>query len=38
MFYVSDIVAFEVYVVIQHHFGKSKDESLTALKDFSSGR
>ncbi len=36
-FYVSDIVASEVYYAIQHHYGKTKEEALTALKVFSDG-
>ena len=36
-FYVSDVVASEAYYAIQHHYGKTKEEALSALKDFSSG-
>lgn len=36
-FYVSDIVASETYYAIQHHYGKTKEEALMALKNFSSG-
>lgn len=36
-FYVSDIVASETYYAIQHHYGNTKDEALTALKNFSAG-
>ena len=36
-FYVSDVVASETYYAIQHHYGKTKEEALAALKDFSSG-
>ena len=36
-FSVSDLVASESYYAIQHHYGKSKEEALEALKNFSSG-
>ena len=36
-FCVSDIVASEVYYAIQHHYGKTKEEALSALKGFSAG-
>lgn len=36
-FYVSDIVASEVYYAIQHHYGKTKEDALAALKVFSAG-
>ena len=36
-FSVSDLVAAESYYAIQHHYGKSKEEALDALKSFSSG-
>ena len=36
-FYVSVIVASETYYAIQYHYGKTKDEALSALKGFSSG-
>jgi predicted nucleic acid-binding protein len=36
-FYVSDIVASETYYAIQYHYGKTKDEALSALKGFSFG-
>ena len=36
-FYVSDIVASETYYAIQYHYGKTKEEALSALKGFSSG-
>ena len=36
-FSVSDIVAAETYYAIQHHYGKTKEEALLALKNFSSG-
>ncbi len=36
-FYVSDIVASEVYYAIQHHYGKTKEDALAALKGFSAG-
>ena len=36
-FYVSDVVASEAYYAIQHHYGKTKEEALSALKGFSSG-
>ena len=36
-FCVSDIVASETYYAIQHHYGKTKEEALSALKGFSSG-
>ena len=36
-FCVSDIVASETYYAIQHHYGKTKGEALSALKAFSSG-
>ena len=36
-FYVSDIVASETYYAIQYHYGKNKEEALSALKGFSSG-
>lgn len=36
-FCVSDIVASEVYYAIQHHYGKTKKEALSALKGFSAG-
>ena len=36
-FCVSDIVASETYYAIQHHYGKTKREALSALKAFSSG-
>lgn len=36
-FSVSDLVAAESYYAIQHHYGKSKEEALEALRHFSSG-
>ena len=36
-FYVSDIVASETYYAIQHHYGKTKEDALSALMAFSSG-
>ena len=36
-FSVSDLVAAESYYAIQHHYGKSKEEALDALRSFSSG-
>jgi predicted nucleic acid-binding protein len=36
-FCVSDIVASETYYAIQHHYGKTKGEALSALKALSSG-
>ena len=36
-FSVSDIVATETYYAIQHHYGKTKEEVLDALKNFSCG-
>ena len=36
-FSVSDLVAAESYYAIQHHYGKSKEETLDALRSFSSG-
>ena len=36
-FYVSDVVASETYYAIQHHYGKTKEEALSALKGFSEG-
>ena len=36
-FCVSDIVASETYYAIQHHYGKTKGEALSALMAFSSG-
>ena len=36
-FSVSDLVASESYYAIQHHYGKTKEEALEALKNFSSG-
>ena len=36
-FYVSDSVASEAYYAIQYHYGKTKEEALSALKRFSSG-
>ena len=36
-FYVSAIVASEVYYAIQHHYGKTKEDALAALKVFSAG-
>ena len=36
-FYVSDIVAAETYYAIQYHYGKTKEEALSALMGFSSG-
>lgn len=36
-FYVSDIVASEVYYAIQHHYGKTKEEALAALNGFATG-
>ena len=34
-FAVSDVVATETYYAIQHHYGKTKEEALAALKSFS---
>lgn len=34
---MSDIVASETYYAIQHHYGKTKEEALSALKGLSSG-
>ena len=36
-FSVSDLVAAESYYAIQHHYGKTKEEALDALRSFSSG-
>ena len=36
-FCVSDIVASEVCYAIQHHYGKTNEEALSALKGFSAG-
>lgn len=36
-FTVSDLVAAESYYAIQRHYGKSKEEALDALRNFSSG-
>ena len=36
-FSVSDLVAAESYYAIQHHYGKTKEEALGALKSFSAG-
>ena len=36
-FYVSDIVASETYYAIQHHYGKTKEEALSARQGLSSG-
>ena len=36
-FSVSDLVASESYYAIQHHYGKTKEEALDALKNFSCG-
>ena len=36
-FSVSDLAASESYYAIQHHYGKSKEEALDALKNFSCG-
>ncbi|MBQ3288821.1 MAG: PIN domain-containing protein [Kiritimatiellae bacterium] len=36
-FTVSDLVASETYYAIQHHYGKTKEEALVALKNFSLG-
>lgn len=36
-FSVCDLVAAESYYAIQHHYGKTKEEALDALKIFSSG-
>ena len=36
-FSVSDLVAAESYYAIQHHYGKSKEEALDALRSFSAG-
>ncbi len=36
-FSVSDIVASEAYYAIQRHYGKTKEEALTALRSFSAG-
>lgn len=36
-FSVSDLVASESYYAIQHHYGKTKEEALDALRNFSSG-
>lgn len=36
-FFVNDIVVSEVYWALQHHYNKSKEESLNALRAFSSG-
>ncbi len=36
-FSVSDIVAAEAYYAIQHHYGKTKEEALTALRNFAAG-
>ena len=33
-FSVSDLVASESYYAIQHHYGKTKEEALDALKKF----
>ncbi|MGN0845514.1 MAG: hypothetical protein ACI4QT_09890 [Kiritimatiellia bacterium] len=37
VFSVSDLVASESYYAIQHHYGKTKEEALDALKNFSRG-
>ena len=34
-FFVSDTVVTEAYYALQHHYGKSKDEALVALKGIS---
>ena len=36
-FAVSDVVAAETYYALQHHYGKTKEESLAALMAFSGG-
>ena len=36
-FAVSDVVAAETYYVLQHHYNKTKEESLAALTAFSVG-
>lgn len=36
-FSVSDLVAAESYYAIQHHYGKTKEEALDALRNLSSG-
>lgn len=36
-FAVSDIVAAETYYALQHHYSKTKEESLAALMAFSGG-
>ena len=36
-FAVSDVVAAETYYALQHHYGKTKEESLDALMAFSGG-
>lgn len=36
-FSVNDLVASESYYALQHHYGKTKEESLAALKNLSSG-
>ena len=36
-FAVSDVVAAETYYALQHHYNKTKEESLAALMAFSGG-
>lgn len=36
VFFVSDLVVAETYYAIQHHYGKTKEEALDALRQFSS--
>lgn len=36
-FAVSDVVAVETYYALQHHYNKTKEESLAALMAFSGG-
>ena len=35
-FFVSDTVVAEAYYALQHHYGKSKEEAIEALKSMSS--